>query len=789
MQLFDKRGEIVSICGRVRYFFTYTEWGSLFWLAPAWGIVLAYGLRYEFTSPMKIFLGSIWYFGWLIWQRNCKNKKQSYIYVGNYSINKNIIRPGITSPAVKFFILVMLMVLAGIGAFHTCNEIDRYNEINAYYLGAEGTYTARVMTLPERVILQGEEYLKFNGELVTMIPDKAATEAKPIKASGQLMIYIKPTEAMKLTPVLPGQYVLVKGRTGQLMQTPEEGRIDLRPRYILDGRVGNLYEGTYLGLDTSVKLSWYTRIIDRCEYFVGLARWSLMNRISVNLQGQLGSVGQSLLLGGGYSSIDGAVMDSFAKTGLIHILSVSGSHVALLFGFVFVIAKIFKVKKKPATYGAIIFVILYCAVVGFNPPVVRSAVMGIIMGVGLIRGNLYHSRQALNISAALMLAHEPLLLLDISFQLSLGATYGILLFSRTLYQRLPKGRPYIMGPISLCLSAQLLIWPLQLYYFHLMGYGSLLAAIIVGPLLDLAILGTAVLLLLQIILSVNFLWSWLGLLLKLALFLNFSVASLPGAVMWLGALPVWLGILYVLGCRQLYAVMQEWKVRSLSYEMLTMGALFILLLLPMIHLTGEKVFVHIIPVTKGASFLVVKKESLHMPRGFLYVTTGGKALSNMTQSSIINSIHYYGIQRLSGVILQEVNEKSKDSVMSLLHSLQCPIANAQKSSINKDTYIGLYSRDFEREIKEYPGMILVDGAKEGFIFGNRQITQNNLKLEEMKPYIVGTTNSAMASKSYNEKSEMMGMVYWPNSGSHADVDPADSTRYITGTRVVPDFLL
>ena len=235
--------------------------------------------------------------------------------------------------------------------------------------------------------------------------------------------------------------------------------------------------------------------------------------------------------------------------------------------------------------------------------------------------------------------------------------------------------------------------------------------------------------------------------------------------------------------------MQEWKVRSLSYEMLTMGALFILLLLPMIHLTGEKVFVHIIPVTKGAAFLVVKKESLHMPRGFLYVTTGGKALSNMTQSSIINSIHYYGIQRLSGVILQEVNEKSKDSVMSLLHSLQCPIANAQKSSINKDTYIGLYSRDFEREIKEYPGMILVDGAKEGFIFGNRQITQNNLKLEEMKPYIVGTTNSAMASKSYNEKSEMMGMVYWPNSGSHADVDPADSTRYITGTRVVPDFLL
>ena len=171
-----------------------------------------------------------------------------------------------------------------------------------------------------------------------------------------------------------------------------------------------------------------------------------MNQIAANLPGEMAAVGQSLLLGGGYGAIDASVMDSFAKTGLIHILSVSGSHVALLFGFVFVVAHIMGVPKKKATYGAIVFVILYCAIVGFNPPVVRSAVMGIIMGIALIRGEVYHSRQALNISAALMLAYEPLLFLDISFQLSLGATYGILLFSRTLYQRLPKGWPYIIGP-------------------------------------------------------------------------------------------------------------------------------------------------------------------------------------------------------------------------------------------------------------------------------------------------------------------------------------------------------
>ena len=119
------------------------------------------------------------------------------------------------------------------------------------------------------------------------------------------------------------------------------------------------------------------------------------------------------------------------------------------------------------------------------------------------------------------------------------------------------------GPIlwahQLCLSAQILIWPLQLYYFHLMGYGSFLAAVIVGPLLDLAILATAVLLLLHWLIPVGSLWYLLGLLLRLSLFLNFTIASLPGAVMWLGALPVWLGTIYVICCRHLYAIMHEWR--------------------------------------------------------------------------------------------------------------------------------------------------------------------------------------------------------------------------------------
>lgn len=781
--------KIVAPGKKVLYFFTYTEWGAILWLAPAWGIVFAYGQRYEFTNPMIVFLCSIWYFIWLIWQRGGKNKKQSYIYAGPTISATDMVRQGITSSYVQAIIVGLLLVLASMGYYHTKSEIDEYYEVNPYYMGAEGIYTVRVLNLPESVILQDKEFLRFEGDLVTMIPKKEATESKPLKADGQLMVYVAPTEAMKAKPILPGQYVMVKGRTSKLLQAPEEGRIDLRPRYLAAHRVGNLYEGTFEGFDTAVRPNWYERINDRIDYLLGVTRWQLMNQIAANLPGEMAAVGQSLLLGGGYGAIDASVMDSFAKTGLIHILSVSGSHVALLFGFVFVVAHIMGVPKKKATYGAIVFVILYCAIVGFNPPVVRSAVMGIIMGIALIRGEVYHSRQALNISAALMLAYEPLLFLDISFQLSLGATYGILLFSRTLYQRLPKGWPYIMGPISLCLSAQILIWPLQLYYFHLMGYGSFLAAVIVGPLLDLAILATAVLLLLHWLIPVGSLWYLLGLLLRLSLFLNSTIASLPGAVMWLGALPVWLGTIYVICCRHLYAIMHEWRVRSLFYENITMSLLFIVLLLPLIHLSSEQVFIHTIPVNRGAAFLVIKEEPLKTAKAFLYMTTGGKGVSNMTRSSIVNSVHYYGIERLNGVIMQEVNEGNEKSIITLLHSLEFPVSAIHKSDMNQDTYIGRNSADFDKLVREYPNQILVEGPRGGFLFGNGQISENNLKLIETKQYIVGTTNSATASRGDDGPSGPVAIVYWPSSGNYADVDPADSTRYITGTRVVPDFLL
>ena len=78
-------------------------------------------------------------------------------------------------------------------------------------------------------------------------------------------------------------------------------------------------------------------------------------------------------------------------------------------------------------------------------------------------------------------------LFDVSFQLSFGATYGLLIWGKVLYERIQWLPRWIKTPLVLCVSAQLLIMPLQLYYFHYISIASLLAACIVAPLLDISI--------------------------------------------------------------------------------------------------------------------------------------------------------------------------------------------------------------------------------------------------------------------------------------------------------------
>lgn len=194
------------------------------------------------------------------------------------------------------------------------------------------------------------------------------------------------------------------------------------------------------------------------------------------------------VLFGGYKGIDKNVITDFATTGLIHILSVSGAHMALVAGLIRWLGNQFRLGSLTSATLAAIAVILYACISGLTPPVIRSAVMGIISLMAIVLGRESYAPAALSVTALGMLVYQPLLLYDISFQLSFGATAGLVFIYRQTLEFMAHWPSWLAEPLAVTLSAQLGVLPVIAWYFNSFSLISFIANIFVLPIVELVII-------------------------------------------------------------------------------------------------------------------------------------------------------------------------------------------------------------------------------------------------------------------------------------------------------------
>ena len=166
------------------------------------------------------------------------------------------------------------------------------------------------------------------------------------------------------------------------------------------------------------------------------------------------------------------ITQTFANTGTIHILSVSGYHVMLVFWFLNIILKTFDTYLGgPGFRYLLVLVIiwLYAAICGFAPPIQRAALMISIFIIGQWLHRFQFSVNSLAASAFILLCFDPHMLFDIGFQLSYLAVLGLILFTPFFKSLMNHDKSFFKKMISLLavsLSAQLITTPLAMYYFH-----------------------------------------------------------------------------------------------------------------------------------------------------------------------------------------------------------------------------------------------------------------------------------------------------------------------------------
>lgn len=135
------------------------------------------------------------------------------------------------------------------------------------------------------------------------------------------------------------------------------------------------------------------------------------------------------LLVGEKQSLGDRIMDAFRASGVVHIIVLSGYNVALVINSVTYIA--LRILPRLFAYGiAAIFVLGFAVMTGASETTVRATIMALLMMTATVFHRPALALRGLFIASALMALANPMLVLyDLSYQLSVLATLGLILFS------------------------------------------------------------------------------------------------------------------------------------------------------------------------------------------------------------------------------------------------------------------------------------------------------------------------------------------------------------------------
>ncbi|HEX2532511.1 MAG TPA: ComEC/Rec2 family competence protein [Chitinophagaceae bacterium] len=310
-----------------------------------------------------------------------------------------------------------------------------------------------------------------------------------VPARGRLLLYF----AKGPRPPGAGDRLLVRGGGQPVRGSRNPGAFDYPAWCARQGITHQAYlaENSYRVLEPD-RLPGWSRLIGTARTFVLQA---LFNAIS---QPRERGLAEALLIGYRHH-LDPELVQAYARTGVVHVIAISGLHIGLIYG---ILLGLTRPLARVRAARPLRFVLVVAGLWGFSllagagPSVLRSAVMFTFLAGGNLLGRKGETLNSLLASAFLLLLFNPYWLWDVGFQLSYTAVASLLLFYRPVYGLLYFSNRLVDGAWQLnavTLSAQILTLPLTLGYFHQFPLLFLLTNFLAVPLSSLLLLGTILL--------------------------------------------------------------------------------------------------------------------------------------------------------------------------------------------------------------------------------------------------------------------------------------------------------
>jgi len=165
-----------------------------------------------------------------------------------------------------------------------------------------------------------------------------------------------------------------------------------------------------------------------------------------------------------------AALEAFRQSGLFHMLSVSGFHMAVLGGGLVVLLSLFRVGRRLSWVLASVVVVAYAWLLSFPPPVARSTVAFVALAFAMATGRRPHARNAFFLAAGVIVIASPDTPFQMGAQLTFLATAALLWGTPALTKFVPsrwrRGRvhDWFVAPVSASLAATMATAPVLAWH-------------------------------------------------------------------------------------------------------------------------------------------------------------------------------------------------------------------------------------------------------------------------------------------------------------------------------------
>lgn len=208
--------------------------------------------------------------------------------------------------------------------------------------------------------------------------------------------------------------------------------------------------------------------------------------------------------------ISDSTKEHFRRSGITHLICVSGMHLTIIMGVFFSLLSFFTLHKRTRCIAVIILCFLYTAFTGFTLSTIRAAIMCTISFYAMMSGKKSDGYISLFFALLAICTFSPYAVLDISLILSFSASLGILVFSELLpaYQgesKIKKALVWVWNIISVNLGAVLFTLPFACYFFGSISVFSVVATIATSYLCELLLTSLLLLMLISPVKYIPFL--------------------------------------------------------------------------------------------------------------------------------------------------------------------------------------------------------------------------------------------------------------------------------------------